>query len=169
MSERFPLTSHRLRRAEPQFTESASVPTLEPLRPPEELKAAVTEESDVAAKMKGIQQTLSVFALKALGEGHRPEAREGASMVTVNRRMYLFGGRCRMLFNDVKALDPESLRWEHHKATPTLEGPPEPRMNHIAVAFKNWMVVYGGCDRFNDTLQFRNCFPLLHFYDTRRR
>ena len=172
--ERFPLTSHRRKRADPSPLESASsFPSFDPAfaspRPVEETKVKDSGDSELvefAAKMKGIQLTVQLFAVKTLGEGHRPEAREGGTMITINRKMYVFGGRCRMMFNDIKVLDPETMKWEAHHSAPTLEGPPEPRMNHTAVPFKNQMVVYGGCDRFNDTLQFRNCFSLLHFYDT---
>lgn len=167
-ADRFPLTSHREHRLK---VSPPPIRSEDPSFMYELQKHATGKESDMCnltAKLKGFQQSVPVTCLKTLGEGHRPEAREGASLVSINRKLYLFGGRCRMLFNDVKVLDPESLKWEAQRPAVSLEGPPEPRAHHIAVTYKNVMVVYGGGDRFNDTLQFRNCFQLLHCYDTSR-
>lgn len=167
-STRFPLTSHKEKRLKPAPT-SRKVVSEEPSFIQEIQRQTSNKDCnlcELTAKLKGFQQAVTIKCTKSLGDGHRPEAREGASLVVVNRKMYLFGGRCRMLFNDVKMLDCETLKWKAQKPRLSLEGPPEPRVNHTAVAYKNLMVVYGGGDRFNDLLQFRNCFQLLHCYDT---
>lgn len=168
-ADRFPLTSHRehrLKVSPPRAVLSEAPSFMHELQ-----QHANNQDSNMCnltAKLKGFQQAVSVTCTKSLGEGHRPEAREGASLVAINRKLYLFGGRCRLLFNDIKVLDPETLKWEAQRSVPSLEGPPEPRVHHTAVPYKNLMVVYGGGDRFNDILQFRNCFQLLHCYDTSR-
>ena len=123
------------------------------------------ELADFASRLKNANPVM-LFCTKVLCDGHRPEAREGGSFTTINRKIYLFGGRCRRLFNDVKVLDPTNLRWDEPRLNSALGGLPEPRVNHTAVAFQSQLIVYGGCERFNDILQIRNCFPLVHIYDT---
>lgn len=125
------------------------------------------ELADFASRMKSNAAAM-VFCSKSLGDGHRPETREGCTLTAVEGKLYLFGGRCRKLFNDIKVLDPMTLRWEEPVLQSTIGGIPEPRVNHTTVLYENSLVVYGGCERFNDILQIRNCFHLVHFYDTRK-
>jgi len=138
---------------------------------PEETKEKPVQKgvelADFASRLKGNAAAM-VFCSKSLGEGHRPETREGCTLTAVEGKLYLFGGRCRKLFNDIKVLDPMTLRWEEPALQSTIGGLPEPRVNHTTVMFENSLVVYGGCERFNDILQIRNCFHLVHFYDTRK-
>ena len=139
---------------------------------PEEVKVnpepvPFSDAIDYSSRMKCTVPAL-IFCTKSLGDGHRPETREGGTLTAVDGKLYLFGGRCRKLFNDVKVLDPLSLRWEEPALQATIGGLPEPRVNHTAVAFEGSLVIYGGCEKFNDILQIRNCFPLVHCFDTRK-
>lgn len=170
MSERFSLSRCKQRGGSSAVIPAAirsSVP-VSPIRE-EEIKERRSgqgaELADFASRLKNANPIM-LFCTKVLGEGHRPEAREGGSFTAINRKLYLFGGRCRRLFNDVKVLDPTTLRWDEPRLNSTLGGLPEPRVNHTAVAYQSQLIVYGGCERFNDILQIRNCFPLIHIYET---
>ena len=168
LKDRFSLSQHRQRASAPLTTNVVETRmTSAPFS--EETKDTPanpsTDLADFASRLKNTTPAL-LFCSKILGDGHRPETREGGTLTAINRKLYLFGGRCRKLFNDVKVLDPTVLRWEEPKLSSELGGLPEPRVNHSAVCFQNQLVIYGGCEKFNDILQIRNCFHLVHFFDT---
>mmetsp|Transcript_3897 Transcript_3897/g.8170 ORF Transcript_3897/g.8170 Transcript_3897/m.8170 type:complete len:472 (+) Transcript_3897:822-2237(+) len=99
--------------------------------------------------------------------GNLPEAREGGSMVSIGRRVFLFGGLSRGLFNDVRMLRLDSSTWS---TMFTVEGeqPPDARTGHIMVPYKQKFIVYGGCGSFDKTLRIRQCFSRVHIFDTER-
>ena len=169
LTERFPLTQHRQRGNTSSYLQSSPLETKTVSYILEEVKEQQQPGSDLAeyaSRLKAANLCL-LLCTKLLGDGHRPEAREGGTLTAVQGKLYLFGGRCRKLFNDVKVLDTGTMRWEEPKLQSSLGALPEPRVNHTTVAFQHSLVVYGGCERFNDILQIRNCFPLVHLYDTR--
>lgn len=168
-SERFSLATHSERGVSIGDKRNSKEVKTVSLFVPEDTKekpAKGSELADFSSRMK-ISSAALVYCTKSLGEGHRPETREGCTLTAVEGKLYLFGGRCRKLFNDIKVLDPMTLRWEEPALQSTIGGLPEPRVNHTTVAYESSLVVYGGCERFNDILQIRNCFHLVHLYDTR--
>ena len=121
--------------------------------------------TDIVNRTK-LVRPVEVFWEKKRGLGFVPSAREGATMTLINRKVYLFGGECRTLFNDLMVLNPDTWKWEE---TPTGKGgdpPPEPRSGHSAVCYKNSLVVFGGGGSFNNMLKLRKCYNRVHLYDT---
>jgi len=109
---------------------------------------------------------VKVFWEKKHGLGYIPSAREGATLTPVNRRLYLFGGESRSLFNDIKILNPETWKWESAALSAASDPVPEPRSGHSTVNYKNSLVVFGGGGAFNPMLKIRKCFNRVHVFDT---
>lgn len=121
--------------------------------------------AEVVSKAKG-HKPVKVFWEKKHGLGYIPSAREGATLTPVNRRLYLFGGESRSLFNDIMILNPETWKWESAPVSPASDPSPEPRSGHSTVNYKNSLVVFGGGGAFNPMLKIRKCFNRVHIYDT---
>lgn len=121
--------------------------------------------SEMINRSKG-QKPVTVFWEKKHGLGYIPSAREGATLTQVNRRLYLFGGESRSLFNDVKILNPETWKWEAAPVSAASDPAPEPRSGHSTVNYKNSLVVFGGGGAFNNMLKIRKCFNRVHVFDT---
>lgn len=116
-------------------------------------------------KAKG-QKPVRVFWEKKHGLGYIPSAREGATLTPVNRRLYLFGGESRSLFNDIMILNPETWKWESASLSPASDPVPEARSGHSTVNYKNSLIVFGGGGAFNPMLKIRKCFNRVHVFDT---
>lgn len=87
--------------------------------------------------MHGFWDTYSEFS------GTQPDAREGATMNQLNGVLYIFGGFSRVMFNDLKILSLESLKWksfsdEKDKVWPKV------RNNHTMAVFGDSLVLFGG-------------------------
>ena len=75
--------------------------------------------------------------------GTLPEAREGASMTQLNGALYIFGGFSRVMFNDMKVLSLDNLKWksafeEKDKVWPKV------RNMHTVDVFGDNLVLFGG-------------------------
>lgn len=120
---------------------------------------------EVASRSK-TAKSVEVFWEKRTGIGFNPSSRAGATLTIVNRKAYLFGGECRTRFNDVKVLNTDVWRWEAPGPAGEGDPPPDARVNHSAVCFRNSLVVFGGSGEYNPMLKLRNCFNRVHLYDT---
>lgn len=90
--------------------------------------------------------------------GSKPEAREGACVVWLNRRLYMFGGMSMTKRSDVRALNPETWAW-------TMVGAqyiPKGRVGHSMVACRSMLVVYGGWSHYSQRLHMRRCYKKVY-------
>jgi N-acetylneuraminic acid mutarotase len=64
-------------------------------------------------------------------------------LVNINNRIYSFGGilHNRQKLNSIFMLDPETLAWEELEVQ---NQPPEPRCDPVVVAYKHFIVIFGG-------------------------
>jgi len=64
-------------------------------------------------------------------------------LVNINDRIYSFGGilHNRQKLNSIFTLDPETLAWEE---LDVQNKPPEPRCDPVVVAYKHFIVIFGG-------------------------
>jgi N-acetylneuraminic acid mutarotase len=64
-------------------------------------------------------------------------------MVAINNRIYSFGGilQNRQKLNSVFMFNPETLSWSE---LTSQNDPPEPRCDPVVVAYKHYIIVYGG-------------------------
>jgi N-acetylneuraminic acid mutarotase len=64
-------------------------------------------------------------------------------MVNINNRIYSFGGivQNRQKLNSIFMFDPETLAWEELEVQ---NKPPEPRCDPVVVAYKHFLVIFGG-------------------------
>lgn len=88
----------------------------------------------------------------------RPEAREGASLVSINRRFYLFAGQGKDKRNDVRVLNPDTWLWAQMNTAYAPKG----RIGHTACAYKNKMVVFGGWAHYSQRMGIRRCFRKVY-------
>ena len=56
-------------------------------------------------------------------KGVVPDTREGASMTKIKSNIYIFGGFSRVLFNDLKVLNLETLKWNSIPQPASLDDP----------------------------------------------
>jgi hypothetical protein len=80
-------------------------------------------------------------------------------LVNINNRIYSFGGivQNRQKLNSIFMFDPETLAWEE---LDVQNDPPEPRCDPVVVAYKHFIVIFGGSIK--DLL-----FPSdVHIFDT---
>jgi N-acetylneuraminic acid mutarotase len=122
-------------------------------------------EADFASISKMIKP-FNVYWQDRTAEGHKPEAREGAAIVVINRRVFLFGGLSRDLYNDVRELRVEDWTWSQMQVSEGRDLPPEPRLGHVMLPYKHYLVIYGGCGMFDKTLRMRQCYSRVHVFDT---
>lgn len=127
--------------------------------------ADAPQETELKALNKMIKP-FEVYWQERQTEGHIPEAREGAAMVVINRRIFLFGGLSRELYNDIRMLRTDNWCWSQVNINEGSELPPEPRLGHVMLPFKHKLVIYGGCGIFDKTLRIRQCFSRVHIFDT---
>lgn len=109
---------------------------------------------------------LSVYWNEREATGNLPTAREGSGMVMINRRVFMFGGLSRDLFNEVKVLRTDGWSWSQIVLNESSELPPEARFGHTMVPYRQKFVVYGGCGIFDKILRIRQCFSRVHIFDT---
>jgi N-acetylneuraminic acid mutarotase len=123
------------------------------------------QEADLVSISKMIKP-FDIFWQERTVDGYKPEAREGAALVAINRRVFLFGGVSRDLYNDVRELRVENWTWSQLQVNEGSEIPPEPRLGHVMLPYKHKLVIYGGCGMFDKTLRMRQCFSRVHVFDT---
>jgi len=83
-------------------------------------------------------------------------------LVNINNRIYSFGGilHNRQKLNSVYMFDPNTLIWEELEV---INDPPEPRCDPVVVAYKHYMVIFGGSIK-------DLAFPSdVHVFDTQSR
>lgn len=127
--------------------------------------SANTSFSDLSNRLK-LSRPVEIFWEKKHSLGNAPSTRKGATMTLVNRKLYLFGGECRTLLNDIRVLSPETLKWEAPILSKDGDPPPEPRSGHSTVSYRNSLIVFGGGGAYNPVLKLRKCYNRLHLYDT---
>lgn len=81
------------------------------------------------------------------------ETREGGTIVKLSGGLTLFGGLNRQKHNEVSQFSMVTLEW---KTLQTLYSPKE-RSSHTAVAYKQKMVIYGGCGDYSSKFAQRRC------------
>ena len=72
--------------------------------------------------------------------GSRPESREGASMLLVDRKVYLFGGQSMTKRNDMRVMQPDSGTWIMLSTYYSPKG----RIGHSLCPYKNMLFSVGG-------------------------
>lgn len=88
----------------------------------------------------------------------RPEAREGGTLVSVNRRFYLFAGQGKDKRNDIRVLNPDTWLWTSMNTAYSPKG----RIGHTACAYKNKMVMFGGWAHYSQRMGIRRCFRKVY-------
>ena len=119
---------------------------------------------DLASKVQRPSPTLFTWNQK-LTYGNIPSSRASATLTSINNNFYLFGGQSGDRLNELKCLNYTTLTWSTISPIKDMEIP-DPRDGHTTVAFRNFLIVYGGAGAFNSALHTRTCSPLLHILDT---
>jgi N-acetylneuraminic acid mutarotase len=101
---------------------------------------------------------LSFFLSQRDVSSTKPESREGATLVCINRRFYLFAGQGKDKRNDVRVLNPDTWAWVQLNTAYTPKG----RIGHTACAFKSKMVVFGGWAHYSQRMGIRRCFRKVY-------
>lgn len=126
--------------------------------------ASQNESMDLVNKVQKIETILFDWSCKKT-YGNIPGSRVGSTLTLMSNGLYLFGGQSGDRLNDLKLFNYEKLRWSTVVVNKDLEAP-EPRDGHTALAYKHYLVVYGGAGSFNAILHSRTCSALLHLLDT---
>lgn len=147
--------------------EGASTARFNPSSPllPHFSSSANTSFADLSIRLNP-PRTIEIFWEKKHSLGNAPSTRKGATLTLVNRKLYLFGGECRTLLNDMRVLSPDTLKWEAPSISTEGDPQPEPRSGHSAVSYRNSIIVFGGGGSYNPVLKLRKCYNRLHIYDT---
>jgi hypothetical protein len=123
------------------------------------------ESTDFSSNVQRRKETRFVWSCKQT-YGTIPGSRVGGTLTIMGQNeLYLFGGQRGDRLNELKYLRYDSLRWSTVTTSKELEMP-EPRDGHTTLAYKHYLVVYGGAGGFNTVLHTRTCSPLLHLLDT---
>lgn len=87
--------------------------------------------------------------------------------------LYLFGGFSRDIFNDIRVLDMNTLKWrlihstsQHSKATYTAQQyVPSERFSHSMVKYQDKLVVFGGAGQYIPSIKMRVGFNDIQIFD----
>jgi hypothetical protein len=109
------------------------------------------------------KETLSYHWKKILTNGASPESRCGAHLVAFENFLILYAGEKSDPSIDLHRLNYNSLTWERVSYDPT-EAPTAFR-GHVAVSYKEFLIVYGGYDFYNVKLNIRSCSSSIYFYN----
>ena len=90
--------------------------------------------------------------------GSRPESREGASMLLVDRKVYLFGGQSMTKRNDIRVMHPDSGTWIMLSTYYSPKG----RIGHSLCPYKNMLFLFGGWSHYSQRLRMRRCFKKVY-------
>ena len=96
-----------------------------------------------------------------------PPPRCSHQAVVVGQKMYLFGGEFTTKdqfrhYNDLWTFDLEAHTWAQIEA----KGAPSPRSGHRMVAWRHWLIVFGGFYEASDSTEW---YQDLHLFDTLHR
>ena len=83
---------------------------------------------------------IKAYWSKSVASGTLPDSREGAQLITMDRKLLLFGGRNKRQANDLYILNTDKWNWTKVFA----KSPPKPRFGTSIVNFKNKVYVFGG-------------------------
>ena len=72
-----------------------------------------------------------------------PDAREGATFLNVESKMFLFGGLSSKLHKDTEILAANTWRWLKPQEFKVRHAP-NPRYNHSAVIYFDHIIIFGG-------------------------
>lgn len=97
-------------------------------------------------------------------KGQFPESRSGAIILPFSNTLFLLSGERSDPVSDLYRLPYSSLVWE--KATCNSTEAPTAFRCTVSVAYKEYIITYGGYDYYNPRLNIRNCSSLLYFYNT---
>lgn len=96
--------------------------------------------------------------------GSMPDAREGAAACVLGNNFYMFGGFSRGIFNDMRVLDTQKMKW---KLIAAMNGEPAARFSHSMVAYKNKLYIFGGAGAYVSSIKMRLSFNDLLIFDTK--
>jgi N-acetylneuraminic acid mutarotase len=96
---------------------------------------------------------LGIYWGSRITSGMCPESREGASLVMINRRFYLYGGQSRVKHHEVRVLNPDNWSWSLLRTSYTPKG----RMGHSAIGYKHKILIFGGWTHYSKRLGVRRC------------
>ena len=115
-------------------------------QPGQDVPALVRPEEPVSILFSGDIHYSHDGEWKVVAEdSYRPPARKGHSMVTVDDRMFLFGGeRAANALNDVWSYSAEEDKWAFHGVMSIPAGSPSPRYQASMVEYNGKLYVYGG-------------------------
>mmetsp|Transcript_7608 Transcript_7608/g.14298 ORF Transcript_7608/g.14298 Transcript_7608/m.14298 type:complete len:620 (+) Transcript_7608:6168-8027(+) len=116
------------------------------------------EAKSLPKQKENLLSGLNMFWSQREVSSTRPEAREGATLVCINRRFYLFAGQGKDKRNDVRVLNPDTWLWTQMNTAYTPKG----RIGHTACPYKNKMVVFGGWAHYSQRMGIRRCFRKVY-------
>ena len=119
---------------------------------------------DFSNKVQRVKNVIFSWSSKRT-YGNIPGGRVAATLTSIGSDFYLFGGQCGDRLNELKCLNYERLSWSTINPVKDMETP-DPRDGHTTLAFRHFLVVYGGAGAFNSALHTRTCSPLIHILDT---
>lgn len=131
------------------------------------LKYSIASESqsiDLIHKVQKVETVLFEWNCKKT-YGNAPGSRVFSTLTLMPNGLFLFGGQSGDRLSDLKMFNYEKLSWSTVSISKDMEAP-EPRDGHTALAYKNYLVVYGGAGGYNSILHSRTCSALLHLLDT---
>lgn len=97
------------------------------------------------------------WSIKPLS-GSRPESREGASMLLLDRKVYLFGGQSMVKRNDLRVMHPDSGVWSMVSTSYSPKG----RIGQSLCPYKNMLFLFGGWSHYSQRLRMRRCFKKVY-------
>lgn len=114
---------------------------------------------DAEAEKQYIKQSsLTFYWSIRQATGSKPESREGASLVLLDRKFYLFGGQSMVKRNDTRVYNPDTGVWT---MISTLYSP-KGRIGHSLCPYKNQLFLFGGWSHYSVRLRLRRCFKKVY-------
>lgn len=101
---------------------------------------------------------------KLQATGQYPESRSGAILLPFKKTFFLLSGERSDPVSDLFCLPYSSLIWEKKRIN-TSEAPTAFRCT-VSVAYKDYIIVYGGYDYYDGRLNIRSCSSLLYYFST---
>jgi len=135
----------------------------------EEQKVKRSSKSSKAVEEKPEEKPIILFNYKFFWNfiqtnktSWRPGGREGHTFTTVGKWIILYGGISSQILDEINLYDPIKNLWT--KPAVTGETPRSGRHGHSAVEFKKTLVIFGGEQAFNPTLNFRECLNDVYMF-----
>jgi len=79
--------------------------------------------------------------------GVSPPTMEGASMVFHNNNLYVYGGFCTNLYNEMRTFDIHKKKWSIVKLENEFLEIPTARYGHSMVKYKDFLFTFGGAGK----------------------